>query len=206
MTADYADIIKSSVSVKDACDNYGIPGDRGGFTNCPFHLEKSGSLKVYPGRRGFYCFGCHRGGDVIDFVGQYFGLDFQKAMSKLNDDFHLGLPINEKQTAEQERKARQEAFKRRKAQEERQKQHKALQDSYDKALTDFATLDKVADKVRSEGLLEGLEAIAGSELYNAVLDSLDEPTVFALKNIDAAAYALTETQTKLSQFEKQSKT
>lgn len=205
MTADYADIIKSSVSVKDACDNYGIPVDRGGFTNCPFHLEKSGSLKVYPGRRGFYCFGCHRGGDVIDFVGQYFGLDFQNAMSKLNDDFHLGLPINEKQTAEQERKTRQDAYCRRKAQEERQKQHKALQDSYNKALTDFATLDKVADKVLSEGLLEGLEAIAGTELYNAVLDSLDEPTVFALKNIDGAAYALTEAQTRLSQFEQQSK-
>jgi hypothetical protein len=35
---------------------------------CPLHSEKTPSLYVYPKTKSFYCFGCQRGGDVIDFA------------------------------------------------------------------------------------------------------------------------------------------
>ena len=35
---------------------------------CPFHHEKTPSFKVDPERKLYYCFGCHKGGTVIDFV------------------------------------------------------------------------------------------------------------------------------------------
>lgn len=35
---------------------------------CPFHLDEVSSLTVYPGDRGWYCFGCGRGGDSLQFL------------------------------------------------------------------------------------------------------------------------------------------
>jgi DNA primase len=35
---------------------------------CPFHQEKSPSFTVTPDKGVFYCFGCHKGGTVFDFV------------------------------------------------------------------------------------------------------------------------------------------
>jgi hypothetical protein len=34
----------------------------------PGHVDKTASLYVYPATRSFYCFGCNRGGDVIEFA------------------------------------------------------------------------------------------------------------------------------------------
>lgn len=38
-----------------------------GFTKCPFHNEKTASMRCYPNNR-FYCFGCGKTGDPIDIV------------------------------------------------------------------------------------------------------------------------------------------
>ena len=71
---------------------YGFKPNRGGFISCPFHQEKTPSLKIYkqPGR-GFHCFGCGAGGSVIDFVMSLFGIPFPAALVRLNADFNLGL-------------------------------------------------------------------------------------------------------------------
>lgn len=39
-----------------------------GRCSLPGHEEKTGSLYVYPDTRSFYCFGCNRGGDVIEYA------------------------------------------------------------------------------------------------------------------------------------------
>lgn len=38
------------------------------FGLCPFHGEKTPSFSVAPGKQIYYCFGCHRGGGVINFI------------------------------------------------------------------------------------------------------------------------------------------
>ena len=102
--------IKQAISMFDICRLYGIEVMAGDFVTCPFHREKTGSMKVYAGDKGWYCFGCNLGGDVIDFVMKYYGLPFQKAMQCINDEFHLGfeesLTPREIQKAERERRAR----------------------------------------------------------------------------------------------------
>ncbi len=50
-------------------------GDRW-TARCPLpgHDEKTPSFTVYPGDRGWYCFGCQRGGDVVELASIAWGI------------------------------------------------------------------------------------------------------------------------------------
>lgn len=104
--ADIADAVKRSVTARQAAEMLGLNPNPAGFCRCPIHGEKTGSMKLYPGQRGWYCFGCHTGGSVIDLVMACCGLEMIAAVSMLNDEFNLGLPIGHEATREQEEVAR----------------------------------------------------------------------------------------------------
>ena len=70
---------------------YGYHANRQGFMCCPFHGERAGSLKVYTDGRGWHCFGCGRGGSVIDFVMEHENCDFRTAVIAVDQALHLGL-------------------------------------------------------------------------------------------------------------------
>mgnify|MGYP003316469898 CR=1 FL=1 len=75
------DVISSVVPLKRAGTNYkGI---------CPFHNEKTPSFVVYPETQSFYCFGCHVGGNIFDFVKEYEGVDFAEACKRIVDRFGI---------------------------------------------------------------------------------------------------------------------
>ena len=73
-----------------------------GFICCPFHGERTGSLKLY--EDSFYCFGCHAHGDAVDFVGRLLGLTAKEAVQRINEDFSLGLPVGEGQQLDMRRR------------------------------------------------------------------------------------------------------
>jgi len=50
---------------------------------CPFHKEKTPSFSVESESGLFYCFGCHKGGDVIKFVEEIERCSFEEAVSIL---------------------------------------------------------------------------------------------------------------------------
>lgn len=50
---------------------------------CPFHTEKTPSFTVTPDRNLFYCFGCQKGGTMIDFVMEMEKLSFPEAFTLL---------------------------------------------------------------------------------------------------------------------------
>ncbi len=50
---------------------------------CPFHHEKTPSFNVNPERQNFYCFGCHKGGDVFTFIQEMEGVSFPEALKFL---------------------------------------------------------------------------------------------------------------------------
>ncbi len=52
----------------------GIRVPRGGKIRCPFHDDHTPSLHVYDdAERGWYCFGCRRGGSIYDFAASLSG-------------------------------------------------------------------------------------------------------------------------------------
>lgn len=95
----YAELIKDRLTTQEAAERYGLIPNRSGFVRCPFHSgDHTASLRIYPGRGGFSCFGCGASGSVIDLAMRLFDLPFLDACKKLNDDFCLGLPIGRKPT------------------------------------------------------------------------------------------------------------
>ncbi|MBF0628909.1 MAG: DUF927 domain-containing protein [Magnetococcales bacterium] len=50
---------------------------------CPFHQESTPSFSVRPEAGTWHCFGCSKGGSVIDFVMAREGVDFQEALALL---------------------------------------------------------------------------------------------------------------------------
>lgn len=99
----YADRINAQITMEQFAERYGFEVKKG-FMRCPFHNEKTASLKLYPEHRGFYCFGCGAGGTVFNFAERYFKLDYQETCRKLDNDFNLGL--YRRQTLTQYRRAK----------------------------------------------------------------------------------------------------
>ena len=118
MMDDLASEIKRLLPAPVVFSAYGLPLNRSGFVQCPFHQgDRHASLKVYSeNKTGWHCFGCGAGGTVIDFVMRYFGVDFREACSRLNEDFHLGL--TDRKPTRAELSAR---FQARQAEEERKR-------------------------------------------------------------------------------------
>lgn len=183
---DYAAIIKERVSTPDLFAYYGFERNRAGLVKCMFHQDNHASMKVYDGARGYHCFSCKASGDVIGFVQQHFGLSFRDAISKINDDFRLGLPINSQIDNEQRRQLRKEADERRRQREAARKEHDRLYKAYDDALAEWISLDRQRREYAPTGPSE----------------AFDDRYVEALQKIDYALYSLDGAEAELRQFEK----
>ena len=63
---------------------------------CPFHGEKTASFSVSPDRGLFYCFGCHKGGSVIQFAMEIEGMSYGDAVRSLAKRAGLEVPEDER--------------------------------------------------------------------------------------------------------------
>ena len=61
------------------------------FGLCPFHGEKTASFSVAPDKGMYYCFGCHKGGGVVNFMMEVEGLSYPDAVRNLAE--RVGLPV-----------------------------------------------------------------------------------------------------------------
>ena len=76
--------VKESVTTRQAAERYGLEVKHNGMICCPFHADKTPSMKV---DKRFHCFGCGEDGDVINFVEKLFSLSPKDAAEKLAYDF-----------------------------------------------------------------------------------------------------------------------
>lgn len=139
----YAAEIKRTLAFKDVTEYYGIQYHNGKAL-CPFHSEKTGSFAI----KNDYgtCYGCNWHGDVVDFVMSYFRLDFKGAITKLNDDFRLGLEIDK--PLGRDDKKRIAAERKRIEEEQAKKSAQKAEDlmQIERLIRQFAFIDKVLTK------------------------------------------------------------
>ena len=92
------EVVGQYVQLKRSGTNY--------FGLCPFHGEKTASFSVAPNKQMYYCFGCHKGGGVINFIMEIEGLSYPDAVRFLAKRANLEVPEDEQyasQYKEQER-------------------------------------------------------------------------------------------------------
>ena len=81
------DVVGQYVSLKRSGSNL--------FGLCPFHGEKTASFSVSPDKGIYYCFGCHKGGSVINFQMEIEGLSYPDAVRSLAKRAGLEVPEDE---------------------------------------------------------------------------------------------------------------
>ena len=121
MAENVFEVVKQSVSTREAAAFYGIEVKRNGMACCPFHEDKNPSMKV---DQRFHCFGCGEDGDVIDFTAKLFDLSPKEAAEKLAQDFGL---IYDSQAPPRRRYVRQKT-EAQKFREDRQRCYRVLSD------------------------------------------------------------------------------
>src|SRR6267378_2037598 len=82
--ADIVRVIQDYVQLKKKGANW--------MACCPFHKEKTPSFSVSPSKEIFYCFGCHKGGSVFNFVMEIERVAFPEAIKIVADKVGVPLP------------------------------------------------------------------------------------------------------------------
>lgn len=84
------------VSIADVVGEYSSLRQRGDrfWGLCPFHTEKTPSFSVSPDKSAFYCFGCGKGGGLIQFVMDVEKLPFPEAVVLLAERAGIHLEDN----------------------------------------------------------------------------------------------------------------
>ena len=78
--------VKQFVTTREVAEFYGFSVNRAGMIACPFHNDRTPSMKV---DKRFHCFGCGADGDAVDFVSRLFDLPSKEAAMKLADSFGI---------------------------------------------------------------------------------------------------------------------
>ena len=86
--------IKDSNNIVDVISQYVTLKRKGTtyFGLCPFHREKTPSFAVSETKQVFHCFGCHKGGTVIQFVQNVENISFKEALEILAEKARIELP------------------------------------------------------------------------------------------------------------------
>lgn len=90
----WLDELRSRLNIVDVVSEY-VPLKQKGanfWGLCPFHNEKTASFSVDPAEQFYYCFGCHKGGNVIHFVMDIERMEFMEAVEMLSQKAGFPMP------------------------------------------------------------------------------------------------------------------
>ena len=107
-TQQFLDELTARNDIADVVSSYVTLTPKGGnlFGLCPFHNEKTASFSVNTGKQIYHCFGCHKGGGVINFIMEIENLSFPEAVEFLAKRSGMELPQSDRrdESAERQRK------------------------------------------------------------------------------------------------------
>ncbi len=101
---DIAEVIAETVALRRKGGRY--------WGLCPFHQEKSPSFSVTPDKGVFYCFGCHKGGTIFDFVMEIEKVSWRDAVELLAKKAGIEIPRDDEQRDGISREAFLELYRR----------------------------------------------------------------------------------------------
>ena len=169
--------IKRAVTMPELLKHYGFSDGSKKRIRCPLHNGKDRNFSFNDA--SFRCWVCGKSGSVIDFVMQYFGLDFPEAMSKINDDFSLGLDLARPNAVSI--KARWKIAERETEAEKERLANERAETRYYAALDRWVRLDTMRRENAPAGITEPIR----------------DDYVYALRHIDEAEAELREAQNAL---------
>ena len=96
----FLDEVVARNDITDVVSSYVTLTRKGGnlFGLCPFHNEKTPSFSVAPDKQIYHCFGCKKGGGVINFIMEIENLTFPEAVRFLAKRANLPVPEEEDQS------------------------------------------------------------------------------------------------------------
>lgn len=109
--------IKEHVSILEIIGHYTTLKKAGTYWKgpCPFHNERTGSFTVSPHREMFYCFGCHVGGDLVNFITKAENCSPIEAVKFLADRYSITLPESLIKEIPQQKSAKERYYETHKA-------------------------------------------------------------------------------------------
>ena len=172
--ADIAEEIKARVDMRQIAELYHLEVNSSGFAHCPFHAgDRTPSLRIYGGNKGFYCFGCGAGSSVIDFVERAEKTSLVSACKKIDADFKLGLF--------EQRITRNERLRRTIERSQLNRERENAKKREIEAEEEYYTLLKRVDEYSS---------IIKNQAPQTSADKLTDEFIEAIKNIDTAKFML----------------
>lgn len=104
----FLDELNQRNPIEDVVGQYVALTRRGSnlFGLCPFHGEKTASFSVAPEKGIFYCFGCHKGGGVINFIMEIENLSYPDAVRFLAKRAGMEVPEDNAENSQYKKKER----------------------------------------------------------------------------------------------------
>ncbi len=175
-----AEAIRQTVTMTEVCKHYGFTPNRAGFIHCPFHPgDRDASLKIYPNNRGWNCFGCGKGGSVIDFVKELCGVEFKEAIRIIDNEFGLGLPIDKKASYREQMRFRQKYNKIKQQRRSEENERLKAKSDYEHWLNEWICADMIISHFKPKKATDEIDDILKAAYLNVLiagymLDSLEE--------------------------------
>ncbi|NOY09857.1 MAG: DNA primase [Spirochaetes bacterium] len=101
---DPVEVIGGYVQLKKAGNRY--------WGLCPFHHEKTPSFTVSPDKGVYYCFGCHKGGGLFNFIMDIESISFIEAVKILAESAGVDIHVEQAFGEDNTRKALGELYER----------------------------------------------------------------------------------------------
>ena len=94
----FVDELNSRLNIVDVVSSYVALNKKGGnhWGLCPFHHEKTPSFSVSPDKQIYHCFGCKKGGGVVNFIMEIENLSYPDAIRHLAQRAGMTVPEDDR--------------------------------------------------------------------------------------------------------------